>query len=109
MPLLEPYRSEQSVLPPRAMVLSGPGLLSRVRVWVYGPTTASVCFDIHDYIITTENSEDMNADLVLSLPGLSTRENWPYLIPTASLRRPGPIPLLGSSVELTLLVGVQVS
>ena len=59
--------------------------------------------------VTTEDSENRAAELVASLTGYSTSENWSCPSPTVVLGGSGPLPLPGSTVELTLLVGVQES
>lgn len=91
------------MLPPEAMVSSGPGLLPRALSGSVALSQMSMT------PVTTKDSEGRAAELIPPLTSCSTRENWLCPLPTAALRRVGPAPHLGSTIELTPLVGVHVS
>jgi hypothetical protein len=49
------------------------------------------------------------AELVLPLSGYSALESWPHLSPTTAFRIVEPVPYLGCTVEMALVVEVLVS
>lgn len=108
MLLLGPFRSNWPVLPPRTTVLFVLGLLLTATSGSMAlPQPQSVLTSMTP--VTTEDSENRAAELVPFLTGYSTRENWSCPSQTTVLGGSGPLPLLGRTVELTLLVGVQES
>ena len=94
-------------MPPRATVMSGPGLL-------LGPMSGFMTL-MHPcsvlMFMALDTIEDQEDRAVQSWPHPLTdctlRENWPCPLPAKALRKQGPC--LGSTIELTLLTGEQMN
>lgn len=90
--------------PSRAMVMPRPGLLLRpLPGFVVLLQSQSVFTSMAP--ATTAGRENRATQNWPSPTGCNTRENWPCPSPGAALWKEGPAPLLGSTIELTLMRG----